>query len=60
GTSKTVLGIAQAVSELGEVALEVGEIEHRRVLNVGSTVSAQVRLPWNAASRIQKPGGDAR
>jgi glutaredoxin 3 len=38
GTSKTVLGIAQAVSELGKVAFEVGEIEHRQVLNVESTV----------------------
>jgi hypothetical protein len=30
--------MAQAVSELGEVALEVGEVEHRRFGNVASTV----------------------
>jgi hypothetical protein len=29
GTSKTVLGMAQAVGEFGEVPLEIGEIEHR-------------------------------
>jgi hypothetical protein len=30
--------MAQAVSELGEVAFEVGEVEHRRCENVASTV----------------------
>jgi hypothetical protein len=34
GTSKTVLGMAQAVGEFGEVALEVGEVEHRSRFNV--------------------------